>query len=147
MEIYLAYILYKNSGAARRLGATAGPGVSISMYIRLILFTFIGSAAMGLAITSLGVSGEGSARDLWNILLVTIPNLGAITFGTQKVRLLVKVTKTTYQKLALTKDILRAWAFWKWRPLGHGDNTVPNREALAASKPDRSVHRRTLLPR
>ncbi|KAF8071893.1 hypothetical protein FPV67DRAFT_1667347 [Lyophyllum atratum] len=93
VDFYMAYILYRNWGAFRRL-STDNSGVSLSMYIRLTLFLLLGGIGIGLSAAFIPSIGHSSAPRSWNVLLPIIPIVGAITLGTGK-------------------DIMMFWVFWK----------------------------------
>ena len=44
--VHMAYILYKNSGSTRSLSEYSQTDISLSLYVRLVLFMLVGSVAL-----------------------------------------------------------------------------------------------------
>ncbi|KAF8875740.1 hypothetical protein CPB85DRAFT_539524 [Mucidula mucida] len=84
-ELYLAYFLYRNWTAFRIY--TADPEErqqhrqSVSMMVRLTVFTTMPVLALGLA--AYIAAHERESKALWNILLASVPIMAALSFGTQ----------------------------------------------------------------
>lgn len=94
-EGLMGHLLYRNWTVFRRYcvdkaSDSRSGRVSLSMIIRLVCFTMVPLAALGLA--SLVAAHQTESNATWNILLASLPILAALSFGTQK-------------------DIVRAWMF------------------------------------
>ncbi|KAF9035426.1 hypothetical protein BDZ89DRAFT_490296 [Hymenopellis radicata] len=86
LELYLVYFLYRNWVAFRIYisdqGGTRQHRQSVSMMVRLAVFTTMPLIALGLAAFIAAHERESTA--LWNILLASVPITAALSFGTQK---------------------------------------------------------------
>ncbi|KAG5721571.1 hypothetical protein E4T56_gene13058 [Termitomyces sp. T112] len=86
----MAYTLYKNRGENKHSGAI------LSLYIRLSLFSLLVVAGLSLVISTIDTMGENLRSLSFNFILVLIPVVGGVVFGTKK-------------------DLLGAWLFWRNR--------------------------------
>ncbi|PBK67100.1 hypothetical protein ARMSODRAFT_338671 [Armillaria solidipes] len=95
LEVLMGHLMYRNWTVFRRYcvdkASDSRTGrVSLSMIIRIVCFTLVPLAALGLA--SFVAAHQMESNATWNILLASLPILAALSFGTQK-------------------DIVRAWMF------------------------------------
>ncbi|KAK0230205.1 hypothetical protein IW262DRAFT_1336980 [Armillaria fumosa] len=95
LEVLIGHLMYRNWTVFRRYcidkasDSRAGR-VSLSMIIRIVCFTMVPLAALGLA--SFVAAHQMESNATWNILLASLPIFAFLSFGTQK-------------------DIVRAWMF------------------------------------
>ncbi|KAK0207069.1 hypothetical protein DFS33DRAFT_641526 [Desarmillaria ectypa] len=95
LEGLMGRLLYRNWTIFRRYcvdkaSDSRSGRISLSMMIRIVCFTTIPLAALGLA--SFVAAHQMDSSATWNILLASLPILAALSFGTQQ-------------------DIVRAWMF------------------------------------
>ncbi|KAF8210219.1 hypothetical protein K438DRAFT_144849 [Mycena galopus ATCC 62051] len=105
MEVWTWVTLYRNWPAVRNFRRTR-TDIQLGVMVRLGVFTLIAGLAAVLGAVSLPNDVHGGA--IWNIFLVTVPLLAALSFGTRR-------------------DIMSAYAFWNWRKNGFD---VGKREAV-----------------
>ncbi|KAJ7233168.1 hypothetical protein C8J57DRAFT_1382314 [Mycena rebaudengoi] len=92
LEIWIAIVLCRNWLAFRR---TSGPDphISLTMFIRVALFTVI--SMLGVGLSSLSIGTPHAPKPYWtHLILSVVPIIAAITFGSQE-------------------DIMRSWIFWR----------------------------------
>ncbi|KAJ6609040.1 hypothetical protein B0H10DRAFT_2065719 [Mycena sp. CBHHK59/15] len=93
LEIWIAVILCLNWMAFRRSQSRPDPHVSLTMFIRVGLFTVMSLLGIGLSSLSLGTSNV--AKPFWTrLVLPIVPIIAAVTFGSQE-------------------DIMKSWIFWR----------------------------------
>ncbi|KAJ7494386.1 hypothetical protein B0H11DRAFT_2004419 [Mycena galericulata] len=93
MEVWAVYILYRNRSVVRNIRRLqTGTDLQLSVMLRLAVFSLAVSFAAGLGAVALPANSLGGA--IWNIFLVTVPLLAALSFGTRR-------------------DIMSTYAFWK----------------------------------
>jgi len=92
MEVWTVAMLYRNWSAVRTFRRTR-IDLQLGVMIRMGVFTLIAGFAAVLGAVALPNNVHGGA--IWNIFLVTVPLLAALAFGTRR-------------------DIMSAYAFWKW---------------------------------
>jgi len=92
MEVWTGVMLYRNWSAVRTFRRTR-TDLQLGVMIRLAVFTLVAGFAMVLGAVCLPNNINGGA--VWNIFLVTLPLLAALSFGTRR-------------------DIISAYAFWNW---------------------------------
>jgi len=102
-EIRTGIILYRNWKAFRSLSRD-NSRISLSMFIRLIVMTFLTCLGMGMAAINLPGLGGAGWSDSKNIVLITAPILTAIAFGTQR-------------------DIMGAWIFCRRKKIPQATRT------------------------
>ncbi|KAK0447729.1 hypothetical protein EV421DRAFT_158183 [Armillaria borealis] len=95
LEVLMGHLMYRNWTVFRRYcvdkASDSRTGrVSLSTMIRIVCFTIVPLAALGLA--SFVAAHQMESNATWNILLASLPIFAALSFGTQK-------------------DIVRAWMF------------------------------------
>jgi len=90
MEVWTCVMLYRNWSAVRTFRRTR-IDFQLGVMIRLGVFTLLVGFAMVLGAAALPDNVHGAA--IWNIFLVTLPLLAALSFGTRR-------------------DIMSAYAFW-----------------------------------
>ncbi|KAK0190382.1 hypothetical protein F5146DRAFT_1137223 [Armillaria mellea] len=93
--VLIGHLMYRNWTVFRRYcvdkaSDSRSGQVSLSTIIRIVCFTVVPLAALGLA--SFVAAHEMESNATWNILLASLPILASLSFGTQK-------------------DIVRAWMF------------------------------------
>lgn len=95
LEIYTSILLYRHWNAFRTITRRYGPSrdarLSLSMFVRVFLFTIM-------AMTGVGLSSISLVPSLLDFSLVfpIVPMIAAVTFGSQA-------------------DIIRSWMFWQQR--------------------------------
>ncbi|KAJ7180735.1 hypothetical protein C8R46DRAFT_1070436 [Mycena filopes] len=93
LEIWIAIVLCRNWVAFRRSSqASLDPHVSLTMFIRVALFTVMSMTGVGLSSISLG--SPNSVKPYWSLILPIVPIIAAVIFGSQQ-------------------DIMRCWVFWR----------------------------------
>ncbi|KAJ7491041.1 hypothetical protein FB451DRAFT_1221840 [Mycena latifolia] len=107
MEVWTVVMLYRNWSAVRSIRHTKGD-LQLAAMIRFGVFSLVVGFAAVLGAVTLPNDLFGGA--IWNIFLVTVPFLAALSFGTRR-------------------DIMSAYAFWNWRKNG-----------LAAGQSESKVH-------
>jgi len=96
LEVWTVYMLYRNWSAVRSFRRTK-TDLQLSVMIRFGVFTLVVGFAAVLGAVTLPNNVQGGAT--WNIFLVTVPLLAALSFGTRR-------------------DIMSAYAFWNWKRNG-----------------------------
>ncbi|KAJ6606165.1 hypothetical protein DFH09DRAFT_3373 [Mycena vulgaris] len=96
MEVWTIVMLYRNWSAVRSIRRTK-TDLQLSAMIRFGAFTLVVGFAAVMGAVTLPNNLIGGAT--WNIFLVTVPLLAALSFGTRR-------------------DIMSAYAFWNWRRNG-----------------------------
>ncbi|KAJ7931580.1 hypothetical protein B0H13DRAFT_1958907 [Mycena leptocephala] len=92
LEFWIAIVLCRNWVAFRHSPESrSDPTVSLTMFIRVALFTVISMTGVGLSSFSLG---SPNSNPYWSLVLPIVPTIAAITFGSQK-------------------DIMKALVFWR----------------------------------
>ncbi|KAJ7494383.1 hypothetical protein B0H11DRAFT_2004393 [Mycena galericulata] len=91
MEVWAVSILYRNWSAVRTFRRSQ-QDLQLSVMLRLGVFTLVTGFAAVLGAVTLPANLQGGA--IWNIFLVTVPLLAALSFGTRR-------------------DIISSYAFWK----------------------------------
>ncbi|KAJ7778786.1 hypothetical protein DFH07DRAFT_539905 [Mycena maculata] len=91
MEVWAVSLLYRNWSAVRSFRQTH-TDLQLSVMLRLGVFTLVVGFAAVLGAVTLPANLQGGG--IWNIFLVTVPLLAALSFGTRR-------------------DIISAYAFWK----------------------------------
>lgn len=81
MEVWTIVMLYRNWAAVRSIRRTA-TDLQLSVMIRLGVFTLVVGFAAVLGAVTLPNNLQGGA--VWNIFLVTVPLLAALSFGTRR---------------------------------------------------------------
>ncbi|KAJ6489612.1 hypothetical protein C8R47DRAFT_473805 [Mycena vitilis] len=90
LEIWIGVVLYRN-WAAFRHSPQINPQVSLSMFVRVGLFTVVSMTGVGLS--SFKIVSRDS-NPYWSLVLPSVPILAAITFGSQE-------------------DIMKSLVFWR----------------------------------
>jgi len=101
MEVWTVSLLYRNWSAVREFRQTK-TDLQLSVMLRLGVFTLVVGFAAVLGVIAIPNNAMGGAS--WNIFLVTVPLLAALSFGTRR-------------------DIISTYAFWKrgYSPAGASD--------------------------
>ncbi|KAG5717414.1 hypothetical protein E4T56_gene7689 [Termitomyces sp. T112] len=91
VKVHTAIILRRHWSAFKMSVTSEKPYLSLSMFVRMSIFTAMSFIAAGLDMSAVYRLGDNTAG--WAITLIVIPTLAALVFGTQR-------------------DILQAWVFW-----------------------------------
>ncbi|KAJ7116069.1 hypothetical protein C8R44DRAFT_880443 [Mycena epipterygia] len=93
LEIWIAIVLCRNWVTFRRSSETGpDPHVSLTMFIRVGLFTVMSMTGVGLS--SVSLVAPGVPKPYWSLVLPIVPLIAAITFGSQE-------------------DIMKSMVFWR----------------------------------
>ncbi|KAJ7590627.1 hypothetical protein C8J56DRAFT_538345 [Mycena floridula] len=100
LESYMTRLLIRHWKTFRR--ADSRSPVSLSILIRILAFTAVLVAGFGLTVTSFASRVTAVNEMLWDILLLTLPILAALAFGTRR-------------------DVMYGWVLW-WRRIHSRDS-------------------------
>ncbi|KAJ7043689.1 hypothetical protein C8F04DRAFT_1072970 [Mycena alexandri] len=105
LEIWIAIVLCRNWVAFRRSYESGpDPHVSLTMFIRVALFTVMSMTGVGLS--SFSVGSSNSPEPYWSLVLPIVPIIAAIIFGSQQ-------------------DIMKCWVFWRESERAEPPTSVP----------------------
>jgi len=102
LEAWAAILLVRHWSTFRRvLRCNSDSPVTVSILVRILVFTAVPVTGISLTITSIVSPSANVDETTWDVLLLTLPILAALAFGTRR-------------------DILRGWLFWRKDRTGAG---------------------------